>query len=310
MLGGGIGASRLAVPLAKALGPGRLTMVVNTADDLWHHGLRICPDLDTNMYALGGLSDRQRGWGVQGDTFRAMGQLGRLGEDVWFNLGDLDLATHLKRTGLLRGGATLSEVTADLAANLGFGTRLLPMTDHEVATVVHTAAGEIGFQEWFVRRRAQDPVTGVGYRGIEAAQPAPGVIEAIRAADLLVIGPSNPVASIAPILALSGVREAVASRPSIAVTPVVHGVPITGEGEERRARSRAAMLGALAMEHRSRAVASFYMGVASAFVVDVHDAEEEGAIADMGLDVVVAPTLITDEATGANLASVVLSRAM
>ncbi len=310
MLGGGIGASRLAVPLAAALGPGRLTMVVNTADDLWHYGLRICPDLDTNMYALGGLSNRQRGWGVQGDTFRAMEQLRVLGDEVWFSLGDLDLATHLKRTGLLGGGATLSEVTADLAANLGIGTRLMPMTDQEVATVVHTEAGDFGFQEWFVRRQARDVVTGVGYRGIEAAQPAPGVIDAIRDADLVVIGPSNPVASIAPILALPGVREAVASRPSIVVTPVVHGVPITAEGEERRARSRAAMLGALGLEHRSRAVASLYRGIASAFVVDVRDADEEGAIADMGMEVVVAPTLIADEATGAHLASVIISRAV
>jgi LPPG:FO 2-phospho-L-lactate transferase len=306
MLAGGIGASRLAVPMAAALGAERLTLVVNTADDVWLHGLRICPDLDTNLYALAGLRDAGRGWGVADDSFRAMGQLRRLGGDPWFALGDVDLAMHLRRTGRLREGAALSEATAEVAAHLGVMVRLLPMTDAEVATVVETDAGPLGFQEWFVARRAEDAVRSVTRHGIEAARPAPGVLEAIAAADLVVVGPSNPVASIEPILALPGVREAVASRPALAVTPVVSGVPITDEGEARRARSRAALLAARGLEHTATAVASCYRNLVSTFVLDDHDAAEAAAIEALGLTVVVTSTLIADGAAGDRLATTLL----
>jgi LPPG:FO 2-phospho-L-lactate transferase len=307
MLAGGIGASRLAVPLAAALGPDRLTLVVNTADDVWLYGLRICPDLDTNLYALAGLRDADRGWGLEGDTFRAMEQLRRLGGDPWFALGDLDLAMHLRRTGRLRDGDTLSEVTAEVVAHLQLGVRLLPMTDAEVATVVETGDGPLGFQQWFVRRRAEDRVLAVSRRGIDAARPAPGVLDAVVDADLVVIGPSNPVASIEPILSLPGVREAIATRPAVAVTPVVSGVPITDEGEARRARSRAALLAARGLEHRASAVASCYRDLVQAFVLDDHDAAEADAIEALGLTVVVTPTLVTDAAAGDRLARTVLS---
>ena len=158
MLGGGVGCSRLARPLARAVGEGQLTLVVNTGDDHWRYGLRICPDLDTNLYALAGLQDTQRGWGLAGDTFRAMDQLRRLNDDPWFNLGDLDLATHLRRTALLANGASLTQVTAQLAAALRVDSVLLPMSELEVSTHMVTPVGEIHFEEYFVRREAQDPV--------------------------------------------------------------------------------------------------------------------------------------------------------
>ncbi len=323
MLAGGIGASRLAVPLAQllaergdgdddALGPPRLTLVVNTADDVWLHGLRVCPDIDTNLYALAGIGDAARGWGVRGDTFAAMDQLRREGGDPWFALGDRDLATHLRRSDLLRAGATLSEVTAELAARLGITVRVLPMTDSEVATEIVTeivtgvvtstgpdgaaddvAAGSVvlGFQEWFVRHRAEPAVRAVRWRGIEAALPAPGVLEAIAAADLVVLGPSNPVASIEPILARPGVRAAVAARGAVAVTPVVSGVPITDEGEARRARSRAALLAVRGLPHTATAVATHYRDLLHTFVLDEHDADQAAAIEALGPAVVLAPTL-------------------
>jgi LPPG:FO 2-phospho-L-lactate transferase len=338
MLAGGIGASRLAVPLARALGAAggaggaggaagaaQLTLVVNTADDVWLHGLRVCPDLDTNLYALAGIGDAARGWGVRGDTFAAMDQLRREGGDPWFALGDRDLATHLRRTDLLRAGATLSEVTAELAAQLGITARLLPMTDAEVATEIVTpgstggaatgnaasddAASDgadgsvvLGFQEWFVRHRAEPAVRTVRWRGIEAAQPAPGVLEAIAEADLVVIAPSNPLASIEPILALPGVRAAVAARGAVAVTPVVSGVPITDEGEARRARSRAALLGVRGLPHTATAVATHYRDLLHTFVLDEHDADQAAAIEALGPAVALTPTLARPDSDPPNTA--------
>ncbi|MCP3989741.1 MAG: 2-phospho-L-lactate transferase, partial [Actinomycetia bacterium] len=236
MLGGGVGCSRLAVPLAAGVDPGHLTLVVNTADDLWRYGLRICPDLDTNLYALAGMRDQDRGWGLAGDSFNTMGQLRRMGHDAWFNLGDLDLATHLLRTKLLAEGLSLSSLTARLAEGLGVCTRLLPMTDSEVSTLVTRSDGTYSFEEWFVKLKAAGPVEGVSYDGIEGATAAPGVLEAINDADLVVLGPSNPVSSVEPILSLPGVRDCLADRRSsvVAVTPIVDAVPIVDSGEAQR----------------------------------------------------------------------------
>lgn len=311
LLGGGIGCSRLAVPLAAALGSGELTLVVNTGDDLWRHGLRICPDLDTNLYALSGLQDRERGWGVAGDSFRTMDQLRLLGVDAWFNLGDLDMATHLLRTSMLRDGASLSEVTAHLVATLELGVTLLPATDDEVTTRIGTEAGELSFQEYFVRHHAVDEVLGVRYAGSAAAAPAPRVLEAIAEADLVVLGPSNPLASLGPILAVPGIRATLEERQAtgattVAVTPVVAGVPIHAEGEARRARCRAAMMASIGLEHRAAAVGEILAGLADVFVVDRADASEAGALAAMGYRVVEAETIVSDPQRGKALASAVL----
>lgn len=311
ILGGGIGCSRLAAPMADLLGPGALTLVVNTGDDHWRYGLRICPDLDTNLYALSGLQDRERGWGVAGDTFRTMEQLRLLGDDPWFALGDLDLALHLRRTALLRDGATLSEATARVVDALGLSVRLLPMSDDPVESRMQTPVGELGFQEYFVQRRAEDPVQGVRLDGIESAAPAPGVLEAVGTADLVVVGPSNPVASIEPILALPGVRDALvarkaAGRPTVAVTPIVEGIPIHDEGEARRARCRAALLATGGRSHRATSVGELLAGMITAFVLDEADAAEAPGLAALGFDVVRADTVVASPAAGRALAEVVL----
>lgn len=308
LLGGGTGCSRLAVPMSRLLDPGGLTLVANTADDLWRYGLRICPDLDTNMYALAGWQDRDRGWGVEGDSFMAMNQVRRFGEDAWFNLGDLDLATHLVRTGRLSDGEPLSAVTDLLARSAGVASRLIPMTDSEVATRVVTRGGEIGFQEFFVQHSAEVEVVDVRWDGVDEAPPAPGVIEAIGDADVVVIGPSSPVASVLPMLELSGVRDALAAANRVvAVTPVVSGIPIAGEGEKRRARSRAALMATKGFDHTATSVASLYVELADAFVLDVADATEAGEIEALGLDVRVTRTLVIDQAAGDRLAAEVLS---
>ncbi|HVE26684.1 MAG TPA: 2-phospho-L-lactate transferase CofD family protein, partial [Sporichthya sp.] len=230
-LGGGIGASRFwCAILAAGVDPGDLTVVVNTADDIWLHGLRVCPDIDTTLYALSGRQDTERGWGVRGETWRSMDALRDLGAQPWFNLGDLDLGTHLFRTGLLRDGVGLAEITRRLAAGMGLGVRILPMTEDEVTSYVLTVSGSLlHFQEFHVGRRSRDEVRNLTYRGIDTARPAPGVLAAVTAADLVVIAPSNPLASVAPILALPGVADALraTAAPVVAVTPVVTGVPIT-----------------------------------------------------------------------------------
>ena len=295
-LGGGIGASRLWGPLAQAAPAGSLTLVVNVADDAWMHGLRACPDIDTVLYALSGRQDPARGWGVSGDSFECMESLRRLGEDVWFNMGDRDLATHLLRTRLLGEGQSLAEVTARLAAALGVPARVLPATGDEVRTVVRTAGGaEMGYQEYLVQRRAADEVVDVRWPGLDASQAGASVIDAIGAADLIILGPSNPVASVLPILGVPGVREAIRDSTArvVAVTPVVASVRISDEGEARRARSRAALLGALGLPHRASSVARLYGDLVDTFVLDEADAAPESeAIAALGIDVITARTLL------------------
>lgn len=308
LLGGGTGCSRLAAPISRVLGPAALTVVANTADDLWHYGLRICPDLDSNMYALAGWQDRTRGWGIERDSFETMNQVRRLGEDAWFNLGDLDLATHLVRTGRLYDGESLSAITDWLTRNAGVTSRLIPMTNAEVATRVLTPAGEMGFQEFFVRHAADVEVVGVRWDGIKNASPAPGMIEAIGDAEMVIIGPSSPVASVLPILELTGVRDAMTKAGRVvAVTPVVSGIPIVDKGEKRRARSRAALMGAVGLPHTATSVASLYEGLADVFVLDVADAPEAKDIEALGLDVHMTHTLVTDHATGDRLATELLS---
>ncbi len=304
LLGGGIGCSRLALPLARRLGSS-LTVVVNTGDDLWRYGLRVCPDLDTNMYALAGMQDRARGWGVAGDTFRAMGQLKVLGDDPWFNLGDLDLAMHLRRSAALHDGKSLTAFTAEVAEALGVAATVLPMTDSEVETRITTPGGEHSFEEYFVRDAANESIDAVAYRGIGSAAPTKEVLDAIGGADLVVIGPSNPVSSIGPILALPGVREAVRARPCVAVTPVVSGLEIIDEGESRRARSREMQLRSVGLAHDASSVASLYREIADAFVFDSADEDQAEPIASLGLIALAAPTIIVEQQAADDLAATV-----
>ncbi len=293
LLGGGIGASRFSKALAAVAPEKQLTCVVNTSDDLWLHGLRICPDLDTTLYAHAGLKDDQRGWGLKGDSFRAMEQLGNLGEQPWFHLGDLDLATHLLRTGWLREGLTLTQITSRLAEAMGVRAHVLPMTEQEVETHVLTRKDWLHYQQFLVRYNAQESVSQICYRGCEIAQPAPGVIAAIEQAELVIIAPSNPFASIVPVLTLPGVRQALAVTPApvLAITPIVSGVPIEEPGEAKRARSRAALMAAHGLPHRAAAVAGLYRDIVDVFVLDEVDHQEAAQIEALGMMVVLAPTL-------------------
>jgi len=308
-LGGGIGASRLWRALAPAMGPGELTLVVNTADDIWMHGLRICPDLDTTLYALSGRQDRGRGWGLLDESFRTMDALRGLGRDIWFNLGDLDLATHLFRTELLRDGHGLTEVTGRLATAMGLATRVLPMSEDEVTTTVMTTShGPLHYEEWLVRYGAEPAVTSVEHVGLDKAAPAPDVLEAIAAADVVVLAPSNPLASIAPILGVAGVREAIHASPAhvVAVSPSVIGVPITDPGEARRAVSREVLMRSRGLDPTPVGVAGLYTGLLDRFVLDQADAALADEVARSGVQVAVTPTLLHIGAPADHLLDAVL----
>ena len=225
VLCGGVGGSRFVRALASVVEPERITAIINTADDEEFHGLYVSPDPDIVTYALAGEVDEERGWGFRGETFRWLEHTRRFGHETWFQIGDRDLATHLHRTRLLREGATLSVVVADIARAFGVRARLLPMSDDRVRTVVETDAGDVPFQRYLVGRHAQDAVRRVHFEGVDAARPAAGVLEAIGEAEAIFIAPSNPIASIGPILAVPGVREAVAvaRAPRVAVSPIIGG---------------------------------------------------------------------------------------
>ncbi|HEX8733499.1 MAG TPA: 2-phospho-L-lactate transferase [Ktedonobacterales bacterium] len=232
-LAGGVGGAKLAHGLALSVEPDRLTIIVNTGDDFEHYGLRVCPDLDTVMYTLAGLANDATGWGVADDTSATLDMLRRYGEDIWFQLGDRDLATSLLRTARLRAGEPLSAVTRDLAQALGIAPTVLPMSDTPVATIIQTDEGELAFQDYFVRRRHQDVVRGVRFAGIEAARPTNWALAAIAEAEAIIICPSNPLLSIEPILRVPGMREALArsTAPVVAVNPIIGGRALKGPAD-------------------------------------------------------------------------------
>ncbi len=309
-MAGGVGGARLADGLARAhrttVGddpgvPPDLTAVVNTGDDAEIHGLWISPDLDTVMYTLAGLENRTQGWGLEGETFTVHEAMGALGVDTWFLLGDRDLATHVARTAARRTGEPLSTTTARLAAALGVPARLLPVTDDRLATVVDTPDGTLDFQDYFVRRRHADPVRGVRFEGAEVARPAPGVLDALRDADVLVVAPSNPVLSIAPLLSVPGVRQALESRsaPCVAVSPIIGGRALKGPAAE--------VLTALGHEPSARGVARMYAGLVDVLVVDHADAAQRADIEDLGMRVVVTDAVMRDRPDRARLAREVLA---
>ncbi|HSY11557.1 MAG TPA: 2-phospho-L-lactate transferase [Verrucomicrobiae bacterium] len=227
---GGTGGTKLVQGLQQVVAPEELTVIVNTGDDIEWWGLHVSPDVDSVLYGLGGLLSKDRGWGVDGDSFRCLERMKQLDQPGWFSLGDLDLATHLTRTALLRAGKTLSEATAELAGKFGIRVHVLPMSDNRVSTILDTAKGTLTFQEYFVRERHQVEVQAVRFEGAEGATPAPGVIEAIRQAEAIAFAPSNPVTSIGPILAVPGIREALRSTPAliVAVSPIVGGAAVSG----------------------------------------------------------------------------------
>jgi LPPG:FO 2-phospho-L-lactate transferase len=263
---GGVGGAKLAYGLAQVLPPEDLTVIVNTGDDFWLYGLRICPDLDTIMYTLSGLADKVNGWGIGGDTRHAMDAMRRYGEDTWFGLGDQDIATHLLRTEMLRDGRPLTEVTQTLTKKLGIHQRVLPMTDEPVSTMVNTSEyGEIDFQSYFVRYRWQPTVTSLRLVGIESARLTGAVRTALAEADVIIIGPSNPWLSIHPILSVPGMREELCSRdiPRVVVSPIVGGQALKGPA--------AKLMVELGYEASVQAVARYYGDLINGFVYDKVD---------------------------------------
>jgi LPPG:FO 2-phospho-L-lactate transferase len=296
LLSGGVGGARFARGLVEAV-PGRdVTVIGNVADDVEVLGLAVSPDLDSIVYGLAGLNDEERGWGRADESWRALETVSELGGEDWFRLGDRDLGLHLVRTQALRAGVPLSQVTARVAAALGIEARILPATDDRQRTWLDTPAGSFPFQEWFVARGHRDEVDGVRFEG--DARPAPGVLEALAAADAILIAPSNPYVSIWPILAVGGVREALASRtvPCVAVSPLVGGRAVKGPADRMLAR----MAGGTGPAH----VASCYEGLIDALVVDESDPAGELAVRR-----VVARTLMTDAAASRRLAEAVLEAA-
>jgi LPPG:FO 2-phospho-L-lactate transferase len=273
-LSGGVGGARLLDGLARALPPGAMTAIVNTGDDFVHLGLHVSPDLDTVMYTLAGLAHEERGWGLAEETFAGLSMVKRYGGPDWFALGDRDLATHLLRSEAMRAGEPLSAITARLCGALGIEHPILPMSDEAVRTMIETKTeGTLPFQQWFVRRRAEPAVGAVRYDG--GRTPAPGVIDAIDACDVVVFGPSNQYVSVDPILCLDGVREAIARRPVVALSPIVGGAAIKGP--------LATMIRDLTGETASAgAVARHYRGLIRAMVVERGDEETVASIPVLG----------------------------
>ena len=299
-LAGGIGGAKLAAGLQDALPAGDLAVVVNTADDFDLWGLRICPDLDTVMYTLAGIANPETGWGVAGESFAALGMLARYGEDTWFKLGDRDLATHILRTLKLRTGEPLTKIMADLSGALCVKSAILPMCDEPVATILHTPNGPLEFQEYFVRRRQEDEVLDVELRGIYNARPTDAILEALAAADLVVLCPSNPVVSIGPILAVPGMREALAASraPKVAVSPIVGGRALKGPADR--------MLASMGHEVSAAGVARIYAGLVEGMVVDRLDEGARPEIEALGMRVLATDAIMRDAPDRTRLAREVL----
>jgi LPPG:FO 2-phospho-L-lactate transferase len=294
-LAGGIGAGKFLRGLVRAVPASSVTVVVNTGDDVTVHGLRVCPDLDSVTYWLGDAFDRDRGWGRRDETFRATEELRSFGAgDAWFGLGDLDLATHLFRSPLLNDGVPLSEVTGRIAERFGIRARLLPMSDEPVTTRISVVeAGvetELHFQEYWVARRARDEVKTFRFEGVERARPAPGVLEAIRNADALVVCPSNPVVSVAPILAVPGIRDAVAARRDrvVGISPIVDGAPLAGMADR--------LMPVAGLEVSALGAARAYEGLLAAWVVDrADDVLVETIAGSLGVRAASTDTVMRDD---------------
>jgi len=314
VLSGGVGGARFTRGLLQHLAqsggePGDVTVIANTGDDMWLHGVRVCPDLDTLMYTLGGAVHEDQGWGRRDESRRTSDDLAAYGLGwEWFTLGDLDLATHLARTELLRAGHPLSEVTRVLCERWQPGVRLLPATDDEVETHVQTAQGLMHFEEWWVRHRAGLPASRFVQVGLEGATAAPGVLEAIADADVVVLPPSNPVVSIGTILAIPGIRDALRSRtgPVVGVSPIVAGSPVRGMAD--------ACLDAIGVETSTRAVAEHYGrradgGILDAWLVDAADSAVVAPLRAAGWTVEATDTLMVDVDAAARIAGATLALA-
>ncbi len=316
-LAGGVGGAKLALGLARALPPDRLTpdrltIVVNTGDDECFHGLHVSPDLDTVMYTLAGLSNTETGWGLAGETFHALEMLGRYGAETWFGLGDRDLATHIRRTQLLREGMSLSEVTAELAGCLGIAGQdgpqivpqiaplIVPMSDQPVRTVLETDAGDLPMQQYFVKHGSQPQVRAIRYEGAEDALPSPSFARALEQAAMVVLCPSNPFLSLGPILAIPGVRESLAAVPKkVAVSPIIGGAALRGPA--------AKIMAELGYPATCVGVARQYQGICDYFLLDQQDVGLAPEIEELGMTPLVAPIIMESDEDKVALANYILS---
>jgi LPPG:FO 2-phospho-L-lactate transferase len=303
ILTGGTGGAKFVQGLVHILPPEDLTVIVNTGDDLTWWGLHVSPDLDSITYALAGILSRERGWGIEGDTFTCLERMRQLGAPAWFQLGDRDLATHLRRTQLLTVH-TLTQATSEIASEMGIRARILPMSDDRVETRVLTAAGELGFQEYFVRERYRVPVTSMRFVGAERAQPAPGVVEAIRDAAAVLIAPSNPITSIGPILSVPGIRQALreTSAPIAAVSPIVGGAAVSGPaGELMKTQQLPVSLAG---------VAGAYRDFLDVLIADERDRPQAAEVQKFGVPVIFTNTIMNSDEAKTALARAALAAAM
>ncbi len=303
VLAGGVGAARFLEGLTSVVDPTRVTVISNVGDDEEFFGLHVSPDIDIVVYTLAGMVDEAKGWGLRDEGFACLERLAALGYETWFALGDRDLATHVHRTALLHEGRSLTEATASVAGAFGVRCRILPVTDDRLRTIVRTDAGECSFQEYFVKRGWQDEVRHVRFDGADRARPAPGVLQAIHEAEAVIVAPSNPVVSIGPILAVSGVREALrdTAAPVVAVSPIVGGRTLKGPADR--------MLRALGQEPSPAAIAALYADFLDALVIDRIDAALAADVERQGVRAVVADTIMRGPDEKRALAIAVLAAA-
>ena len=284
VLSGGVGGAKLVLGIAQWIPGGHLNVVVNTADDAVFHGLHVSPDLDTTLYTLAGIVNPQTGWGIGRDTFHALSMLEQYGEETWFRLGDLDLGTHILRTKLLNEGRKLTEITSRLSKQLGVRTRVLPMTDQRVQTLIKLGNRWVPFQDYFVLKRWKDPVSEIRFKGIQEAKPTAEVIEALNKANLIVLAPSNPVVSILPILSLRGFKDRLKKTKAlkVAVSPFVENRAYSGPARE--------LMEVVGYQGSSSGLAAFYRGLINLLVIDTRDAGLREKIESLGINVIVTNT--------------------
>jgi LPPG:FO 2-phospho-L-lactate transferase len=303
VLAGGVGAARFLQGVVQVVPQEELVVIANTGDDREFYGLHVSPDVDIVMYTLAGLVNESQGWGIRDDTYSTMQQLTSYGNEDWFQLGDRDLATHIHRTQRLRQGKTLSQVTDEIRERLGLKLRILPMSDQTVQTHVQTPAGLLHFEEYFVKRRCSDPVQNVEFVGASAAKAAPGVLDAIKEAEAILIAPSNPIVSIGSILAVPGIHDMLheASGMVVAVSPIIGGAPIKGPADK--------LMSGLHMEVSAVGVARSYRDFLDVMVIDQQDAHLLDRIEDLGIPALATDTIMRDMETKAALARTVLKAA-
>jgi len=300
-LAGGVGAARFLGGLIRLIPPEKLAIIVNTGDDIELYGLHISPDLDIIMYTMAAVVDDEKGWGVKQDTFHCLNFLQKYGCETWFKLGDKDLATHIYRTYLLSRGLGLSQATDRLCQALGLGVKILPMTDDKFETIIVTDKGKMHFQEYLVKKHAQDKVVRVEFKGAEEAQPAPSVLDAILNSDAIIICPSNPVVSIGTILSINGIRDALKETKAkvIAISPIVGGAPIKGPADR--------LMQGMGLEVSAYGVAALYRDFVDAFIIDIVDKVQKTRIETLGQTVIVTNTVMRNLRDKVQLAKVVLN---